>query len=104
MAVPYSVGKVIDIVAAAGDNIKQTLRNIAALLVIVFVVGAAANFGRVYLFQSTCEYSAMADQFGAEYYSWLWKIFAYFIHGRESKMLQCVTTLLSKKTTFFVNF
>jgi ABC-type multidrug transport system fused ATPase/permease subunit len=54
MAVPYAVGKVIDIVGKAGAQTKETLRNIAGILVVVFLIGAAANFGRVYLFQTTC--------------------------------------------------
>lgn len=54
MAVPYCVGKIIDVVAKAGEQTKDTLFSIAAVLVLVFVAGAAANFGRVYLFQTTC--------------------------------------------------
>ncbi|GAU92589.1 hypothetical protein RvY_04650 [Ramazzottius varieornatus] len=53
MAVPYCVGKIIDVVAKAGEQTKDTLFTIAAILVLVFVAGAAANFGRVYLFQTT---------------------------------------------------
>ncbi|XP_055332371.1 ATP-binding cassette sub-family B member 10, mitochondrial-like [Paramacrobiotus metropolitanus] len=53
MAVPFSVGKIIDLVANAGPNIMQTLQMVAGALVVIFIVGAAANAGRVYLFQST---------------------------------------------------
>lgn len=50
MAVPFALGHVIDIIYTA-DTIamKQNLQHVCLALTGVFLTGAAANFGRVYL-------------------------------------------------------
>ncbi|GAB6021768.1 hypothetical protein CHUAL_004346 [Chamberlinius hualienensis] len=54
MAVPFCMGKVIDIIYQSKPEVmKENLRNIAIALVVVFVLGAIANCGRVYLMQTT---------------------------------------------------
>jgi ATP-binding cassette subfamily B (MDR/TAP) protein 10 len=53
MAVPFCMGKVIDIINTAADQ-EQLISNlniVCMVLVGVFVVGGLANFGRVYLMQ-----------------------------------------------------
>ena len=53
MAVPFCMGKVIDIIytASSQDQLIHRLNTVCAVLVGVFVVGGLANFGRVYLMQ-----------------------------------------------------
>lgn len=53
MAVPFCMGKVIDIIYTSADH-GQLVRNLSTfcqVLVVIFVVGGLANFGRVYLMQ-----------------------------------------------------
>jgi ATP-binding cassette subfamily B (MDR/TAP) protein 10 len=54
MSVPFFIGKLIDFVQS-GDKaeMKKKLRDISLILTGVFIVGALANFGRVYIIQST---------------------------------------------------
>ena len=51
MAVPFGIGKVIDIIFTQNDgtNVKERLKGIYAILMGIFVIGGIANFGRVYL-------------------------------------------------------
>ena len=51
MAVPFCIGKVIDIIYTPSEEgrMKERLTNFCKFLVGVFIVGAVANFGRVYL-------------------------------------------------------
>lgn len=53
MAVPYSLGKVLDIIYSAESGSSkesaEKLNRVCALLLAVFAVGALANFGRVYI-------------------------------------------------------
>lgn len=50
MAVPFALGHVIDIIYTADTlAMKQNLQNVCLTLTGVFLTGAAANFGRVYL-------------------------------------------------------
>ncbi|XP_042215944.1 ATP-binding cassette sub-family B member 10, mitochondrial-like isoform X3 [Homarus americanus] len=50
MAVPFALGHVIDIIYTADAvDIKQNLQRVCLVLSGVFLTGAAANFGRVYL-------------------------------------------------------
>lgn len=53
MAVPFCMGKVIDIIytTADHDQLVDRLNYVCKILVAVFLVGGAANFGRVYLMQ-----------------------------------------------------
>lgn len=51
MAVPFCIGKVIDIIYTPSDHgkMKENLTSFCKMMVAVFLVGAAANFGRVFL-------------------------------------------------------
>lgn len=51
LAVPYCMGKVIDIIntAAHDGTLMEKLNSFCSMLLIVFVIGGLANFGRVYL-------------------------------------------------------
>lgn len=50
MAVPFCMGKIIDVMYKSSlEELKDKLARICQILVIVFIVGAGANFGRVYL-------------------------------------------------------
>lgn len=54
MLIPFGIGKLIDFIQS-GDRqaMKQNLQNLALIMLGVFLVGALANFGRVYIIQST---------------------------------------------------
>ncbi|KAG8192164.1 hypothetical protein JTE90_027805 [Oedothorax gibbosus] len=49
MAVPFCIGKLIDMMGGSTANLKESLLTFCKILVVVFLLGAAANFGRVYL-------------------------------------------------------
>lgn len=50
MAVPFALGKVIDIIYSGDrEEMKGKLRDMTLLLVGVFAAGAVFNFGRTYL-------------------------------------------------------
>ena len=50
MAIPFALGKVIDIIYSVDQEaMVQNLTNISLGLVGVFLIGAACNFGRTYL-------------------------------------------------------
>ncbi|CAL1263885.1 unnamed protein product [Larinioides sclopetarius] len=49
MAVPFCVGKLIDMMTSSGDDLKTNLLFFCKILVAIFIIGAFANFGRVYL-------------------------------------------------------
>ncbi|CAH0392928.1 unnamed protein product [Bemisia tabaci] len=54
MAVPFSLGKVIDIIYTSdSEKMKDNLNFVCAILIGVFVLGATCNFGRVYLMNMT---------------------------------------------------
>ncbi|XP_060068390.1 ATP-binding cassette sub-family B member 10, mitochondrial-like [Ylistrum balloti] len=57
MSVPFCIGKVIDIIYTElvdqGDKMKERLQQICSILVVIFIVGGLANFGRVYLMNLT---------------------------------------------------
>lgn len=55
MSVPYAVGRVIDIVASAGDEQLETLKNFVYIFIGVFALGAAANYCRVYSINRACK-------------------------------------------------
>lgn len=56
MAVPFFIGKLIDFVNKGDkETMKENLRNISLIMLGVFVFGALANFGRVYIIQSTSQ-------------------------------------------------
>ena len=56
LVVPFVIGRVIDIIygeAGHGDSMIAALQSFCAVLIVVFLVGAVANFGRVYIIQTT---------------------------------------------------
>ena len=55
MAVPFGIGRVIDIIYTKAEEGQMTehLRQFCKILLAIFLVGAVANFGRVYLMQSS---------------------------------------------------
>lgn len=55
MSVPLCVGKLIDIMILPDNDMKSSLATVCQILVAIFVVGAAANFGRVYLINISCK-------------------------------------------------
>lgn len=54
MAVPFCVGKIIDIIYTNDkEKTRENLNNLALVLSGVFLIGAICNFGRVYLMSTT---------------------------------------------------
>lgn len=55
MAVPFFIGKLIDFIQSSENHekMKEKLRKVTLVMAAVFVIGALANFGRVYIIQST---------------------------------------------------
>jgi len=55
MAVPFGIGRVIDIIytTAKDGHMVERLTNFCQILLIIFVMGALANFGRIYLMQTS---------------------------------------------------
>lgn len=53
LAVPFCMGRLIDLVhtAAAHGGMEETLMKVSIGLSVIFIIGAAANMGRVYLLQ-----------------------------------------------------
>lgn len=52
MAVPFSIGKVLDIIYSTNkdtEDAKLQLNQLCGILICVFGVGAVCNFARVYL-------------------------------------------------------
>ncbi|XP_057377426.1 ATP-binding cassette sub-family B member 10, mitochondrial-like [Daphnia carinata] len=50
MAIPFALGKVIDIIYGANqESMVENLTNVSLALVGIFIFGAACNFGRTYL-------------------------------------------------------
>lgn len=50
MAVPFALGRVIDIIYTEdSSNMRHNLNKLCLSLTIVFLIGAVCNFGRVYL-------------------------------------------------------
>lgn len=58
MAVPFCIGKVIDIIYSPSEQekMKEKLTTFCQIMVGVFIVGAVANFGRVYLMSVSGKY------------------------------------------------
>ena len=58
LAVPYSIGRVIDIIYSyiTQENMVQKLREFSLILLVVFIIGGLANFGRVYLMHTASEF------------------------------------------------
>lgn len=55
MAVPFFIGKLIDFIQSSEnqEKMKEKLKKVTLVMAAVFVIGALANFGRVYIIQST---------------------------------------------------
>ncbi|KAK9876550.1 hypothetical protein WA026_013923 [Henosepilachna vigintioctopunctata] len=56
MAVPFSIGKVLDIIYSSSDNAADArvqLNQLCGILICVFGVGAISNFARVYLMSAS---------------------------------------------------
>lgn len=54
MLVPFFIGKLIDFIQASDkESLKEKLKTISLAMTVVFIIGALANFGRVYIIQST---------------------------------------------------
>ena len=54
MVVPFFIGKLIDFIQTGDkESMKDNLKMISLGMALIFVVGALANFGRVYIIQST---------------------------------------------------
>lgn len=59
MAVPFSLGKVLDIIYTTTNDIgaaREKLDSLCLLLCGVFLVGGICNFGRVYLMSISGKY------------------------------------------------
>lgn len=61
MSVPYCIGKILDIIFT-DSFIAENLSTFCLGMIGVFVVGSAANFGRIYLMNGACEYSIYNNQ------------------------------------------
>lgn len=56
MSVPFFIGKLIDFIQTNDKELlKERLKYITLIMLGVFVIGALANFGRVYIIQSTSQ-------------------------------------------------
>nr|QUF59445.1 ATP-binding cassette transporter Abcb10 [Brachionus angularis] len=54
MAVPFFIGKLIDFIQSSDrETMKDNLKKISLIMTGIFLIGALANFGRVYIIQST---------------------------------------------------
>jgi hypothetical protein len=61
LAVPFSLGKILDIIYSTNTDIadglaKEKLNQFCLILCGIFIIGGIANFGRVYLFGNACEH------------------------------------------------
>ena len=59
MAVPFCMGKVIDLIYSSSNDTVQMMETLSSLgkyLCGIFILGGMANFGRVYLIQISGEW------------------------------------------------
>lgn len=60
MAVPFGLGKILDIIYASNSATesgvaREKLDQFCLILAVIFILGGLANFGRVYLFNNACK-------------------------------------------------
>lgn len=63
MAVPFSLGKILDIIYTSSsdmENARTKLNSVCGILVCVFLLGAICNFGRIYLMSTAGDISKKA--------------------------------------------
>ena len=54
MSVPFGIGKLIDFIQTGDrETMQDNLKKVTMIMSVVFFLGALANFGRVYIIQST---------------------------------------------------
>ncbi|XP_062573105.1 ATP-binding cassette sub-family B member 10, mitochondrial-like [Saccostrea cucullata] len=53
MSIPFCIGKVIDTIYSDSENMTATLTNICQILIFVFIIGAIANMGRIYIMNNS---------------------------------------------------
>ncbi|XP_061172212.1 ATP-binding cassette sub-family B member 10, mitochondrial-like [Saccostrea echinata] len=53
MSIPFCIGKVIDTIYSDSENMTATLTNICQILICVFIIGAIANMGRIYIMNNS---------------------------------------------------
>lgn len=52
MAIPFSLGKILDIIYNSSKDLEAArtkLNNLCGGLLVIFIIGALCNFGRVYI-------------------------------------------------------
>lgn len=58
MAIPFSFGRIVDIIYKSDNaEIQSKLVSICVILLPVFIIGAACNFGRIYLINTSGNYN-----------------------------------------------
>lgn len=58
MAIPFSFGRIVDVIYKSDSSEAQSkLVTICAILLPVFVIGAACNFGRIYFINTSGNYN-----------------------------------------------
>ncbi|KAK5643659.1 hypothetical protein RI129_007504 [Pyrocoelia pectoralis] len=56
MAVPFALGKVLDIIYTNSDNVEEAhikMNHLCGILIAVFIIGGICNFGRVYIMSTS---------------------------------------------------
>lgn len=62
LAVPFCMGKVIDIIYTSDSNtMKANLTSVSQALLVIFTLGAVANFGRVYLMSTAGDFDVSSS-------------------------------------------
>lgn len=98
MAVPYSLGKVLDIIYSGTDTpveAKRKLNQFCAVLVGVFLVGGLCNFGRIYIISCAGIQYIKAHLLDVSIFIQMLYIILYILKGTEShNSLENVSSLL----------
>lgn len=56
MVIPFGIGRVIDIIYSSSqekDDMMQKLTNFSKILLVIFLIGAVANFARIYIMSTS---------------------------------------------------